>query len=155
MRHTPLPVSKAEPAVRLPASRLPPTVPAPAVLRTEVARRGGVVDVDSPPIYFVLVRMGTAGLSGFSIFSHVRRFSEDEMTAMAGEAAQLTNECRVGNRRKNMAAERTPIDDIKLLNESCFKTDQVFFEAVMADKFGFNVLRPVAVSATLEPTAKG
>ena len=58
------------------------------------------------------------------------------------------------NRRKNMIAQQTPVEDVKLLNESCFVTDATFFEAVMADKFGFEPLFGVGAVAVIEPTVR-
>lgn len=172
MPHVPLPPSSDEPedglvAAARPTPSLgvrvrPPAEPAgkpkftlaspPAV--PGKPKLAGVVSGNGPVHYIVQVRMAGTTFSGFAFLTHYRQFSQEELDRMIAEAVGITHRARIANRRKDLAAKETRIDDFKQMNEALFKTDLDFFETVMSDKFEFDIVRANVCRAEIEPTAK-
>ena len=104
--------------------------------------------------YFIRLKMGGSTLGGFALLVHDQKFTEDELKVMCDDAAKITNEIRIVNRRKDMVANRVPIADVDACNEEFFGTDVNFFEAVMCDRYNFRIIRCATAIAEIEPTAK-
>lgn len=106
-------------------------------------------------VYLIKVGLGETGLAGFSIFTHPKDFSQEELGTMLAATAQIVNETKVQTRRKALVKDRTPLEDPVKINEEFFRLDADFFETVLMDKYGFSLLRAHTGEINLEPTIKG
>lgn len=104
-------------------------------------------------LYLVKIALGDTGYSGFTLFSHAQEFQQHEFNTMLAEAAKVVLESKTAPRRKALIGE--PIEQPVKINQESFGLDAEFFEIVMMDKFGFNLLRTFTGNAVLEPTIRG
>jgi len=110
---------------------------------------------DGKQVYLIKVGLGETGLAGFSIFTHPKDFSQEELGVMLAATAKIVNEVKVEGRRRALSKAHTPLENPVKVNEEFFSLDTDFFETVLMDKFGFSLLRVNIGVIDLEPTIKG
>lgn len=102
--------------------------------------------------YLIHISQQGQGIAAVTIMVNKKLFTQAEIDRMVGEAAKITNETCLAERRKYLAAQKVGID--QEMNERMFPTDVEFFEGVMMDKWEFKRLSTVNANTAIEPTAK-
>ena len=117
---------------------------------------GAATDQVKPGEYLYMARITMTGsrFAGISFFTSETRYEPEDFAAKVAEACKIATETRIGTRREQMAKSRTPVPDAVALNEKLFPSDVDFFEAVMADKWAFKIVRDTPASGEIEPTVK-
>lgn len=143
-KHVPLPSSK---------KALPPKSAAkPDIPRNALNQRVALVVDEGEHVYVVRVKIKTGGLGGFIFLTHRNKIKQQQLAEMTTEAARICNEVRIPERRKEMAAAKTPCEDPVRINEVWFEGDVDFVEGVMCDKYEFRKLLHVTAAGEIDPT---
>lgn len=103
-------------------------------------------------IYQVCVVMANTPHAVMCLFIHNQLFSGEQIDAMVKESIEIIVKTRIHDVRKH--AKISADCDIAAMNKDYFPGYMGVFEAIMADKFDFRILKPLSTTALIPETIK-